>query len=97
LNCGDVLESKGDIIVVLCLQVLALFLEILAIVIMPSRNFNVQNVVVKVLDVLKVLSELFLEFEKVLGVGITHNASEFWHDLLGSFSSELELALTDLH
>jgi len=74
-----------------------LLLEVLAVVIMPLGDLDVEDVVIEFLDVLQVLCEHSLELKEVLGVLWALGTSKHWHDLLLALPCELELCLTDLH
>jgi len=74
-----------------------LLLEVLAVVIMPLGDLDVEDVVLEVLDVLEVLCEHSLELIQVLGVLWALGTSKHWHALLLTLPCELELSLTDLH
>ena len=65
--------------------------------IMPFGDFNIKNIIIKILNVFKILREHSLKFQKVLGVLWSFGATKDWHDLVGSFSCELKLTLADFH
>lgn len=65
--------------------------------IMPFGDFNIKNIIIKILNVFKILGEHSLKFQKVLSVLWSFGATKDWHNLVGSFSCELKLTLADFH
>mmetsp|Transcript_20727 Transcript_20727/g.31791 ORF Transcript_20727/g.31791 Transcript_20727/m.31791 type:complete len:265 (-) Transcript_20727:1168-1962(-) len=94
---GDVLESESNDVLVHNLQALALLLEVLAVVVVPLGDLHVQDIVLKVLDVLQMLGEHAFQLKQVLSVLGALGATEHRHHLLLSLTGELQLAFTDLH
>lgn len=77
-------------------KTLALFFEVLAIVIMPFGDLHIQDIVFEVLDVLEMLGKHSLQFIQVLCIFRSLGATKHWHALLLALSGKLKLTFADL-
>jgi len=94
-NSRNALESQCDNVLIDNFKVLDLLLKDLTVVIMPFGDFYIEEVITKVLDVLKVLLEDTLKFNEVLCNFRALGTSKDWHLDFGALSCELELTLAN--
>ena len=63
---------------------------------MPFRDFDVEDIVVEIFDILKIFHEVSLQLHQVLGVLRALNTTKDWNQSVLPFESELKLAFADL-
>jgi len=95
LNGGHMLECKLDDGGVDNFNGLDIFFEFLSVVVVPESDFDIEDVVIELLDLVEVLQEHVLEVHQGGGPLGALGATEYGKGLVGAGLSELELALTD--